>query len=177
MTIRKNQIVWVVAWVGAIVGLDQATKAWVRASIPLHAALLDRPHVAFFRLTYERNTGLVNSFFQDHRWVVLLAPMAATLFLLFLFRYLDPRARIQNTAFALTLGGAIGNMIDRVYWGFVTDFIQVHFHFIPFDFPWKYWPPFNIADSAICCGVVLLALTLHPSKSHEEPSLEKPERA
>lgn len=177
MTTRTRQITYIAAWVGLVIGLDQATKAWVRATIPLHAALLEGPEPAFFRLTYEQNTGLVNSFFQDHRWVVLLAPLVATVFLLYLYRYLDPKSWIQFTAFALALGGAIGNMIDRFVLGFVTDFIQIHFHFVPFEFPWKYWPPFNIADSAICCGIVVLALTLRTPSPGDQPALEKPERA
>lgn len=178
MNERGRQVRYIVAWVAAVVALDQATKAWVRAKISLHAALNEGPELAFFRLTYEQNTGLVNSFFQDHRWVVLLAPVIATAFLLYLSRYLARESWIQNTAFALALGGAIGNMIDRFVFGFVTDFIQIHFHFIPFDFPWKYWPPFNIADSAICTGIIILAFTLHaPRPPQNEPVLEKPERA
>ncbi len=177
MTARKKQILSIVAIVFAIVLLDQGTKAWVRANVPLHAALLNGHEPEFFRITYEQNMGLVNSAFQSTRWIVILAPMAATAFLLYLFRFLDPRAWVQTLAFASVLGGALGNLFDRIYFGFVTDFLQFHFHFIPVNFPWKYWPPFNVADTAICCGVVVLALVLHQTKPEPSATLEKPERA
>jgi signal peptidase II len=173
---RKIQVVAVLAIVLLILLVDQGTKAWVRANVPLHAALM-HSEPAFFRLTYEQNTGLVNSAFQSQRWIVILAPLAATAFLLYLFRYLNPRSWIHTVAFASVLGGALGNLFDRIYFGFVTDFLQFHFHFIPLDFPWKYWPPFNVADTAICCGVVVLALVLHQPKDESAAAPEKPERA
>ncbi len=59
----------------------------------------------------------------------------------------------------MVLGGALGNFIDRLRFGSVTDFLQVHFYFIPFDFPWKFYPAFNLADSAIVMGVIALVFT------------------
>jgi signal peptidase II len=57
-------------------------------------------------------------------------------------------------------GGAVGNnLLDRLIHGSVTDFLQFHFYFVPFEFPWKYYPAFNVADSAICTGVFLLIVT------------------
>jgi signal peptidase II len=174
---RKRQVLIILGLMLVVVVVDQASKAWVRANVPLHAALAHGPDDTFFRLTYAQNRGLVNSAFQDVRWVVVLAPLVATCFLFYLFRYLDPRSWIQTPAFGLVLGGAVGNIIDRLYYGFVTDFIQIHFHFIPFNFPWKYWPPFNVADSAICVGVAVLAVTLLGAAPADAPALDKPKRA
>jgi len=53
----------------------------------------------------------------------------------------------------------LNRMLDRLIHGSVTDFLQFHFYFVPFDFPWKYYPAFNVADSAICVGVFLLIVT------------------
>jgi signal peptidase II len=59
----------------------------------------------------------------------------------------------------MVLGGAVGNFIDRIRLGSVTDFLQFHFYFIPFDFPWKFYPAFNLADTSIVIGVFILVLT------------------
>ena len=88
-----------------------------------------------------------------------VAPMLASLVLLYLYRYLDKTSKLQTLAFGLVAGGAIGNMIDRVRLGTVTDFLQFNFYFVPFDFPWKHYPAFNVADSCICVGVFLLVVS------------------
>lgn len=77
-----------------------------------------------------------------------------------MYRQLDPASRLQAIAYGCVLGGALGNLIDRFRHGSVTDFLQFHFLFIPFDFPWKYYPSFNIADAGIICGIVVLFFTL-----------------
>ena len=76
-------------------------------------------------------------------------------------------------AYGMILGGALGNFIDRIRLGAVTDFFQFHFLFIPFDFPWKYYPAFNIADSGIICGVILLFFTLNTAGTPEETTPEE----
>jgi signal peptidase II len=122
----------------------------------------------FLYITHERNPGLVGGHFAGSRLIALAAPILATLALVFLYKHLNPRSRLQSIAYGLIGGGAIGNLIDRIVRGEVVDFIQVHFYFVPFDFPWKFWPAFNIADMGICTGVFLLIATWHKSSRAEE---------
>ena len=63
----------------------------------------------------------------------------------------------------MIVGGAFGNIIDRILFRSVTDFLQFHFYFIPFDFPWKVFPAFNVTDAAIDVGVVLLIISWNVS--------------
>ncbi|MGI6460981.1 MAG: signal peptidase II [Candidatus Hydrogenedentales bacterium] len=155
---KKRQILWVVAIVCIVVLLDQVSKALVVAYIPEGSeTVLSHPR-EFFWLTHQRNTGLVGGMFRGSVVVPYVAPVFASAVLVYLFRHLDPLSKLQSVAYGLVAGGAIGNLIDRFRLGSVTDFIQVHFYFVPFDFPWKLYPAFNIADSAICVGVAALII-------------------
>ena len=96
----------------------------------------------------------------------------ATAVLVYLFKHLNPLSKLQSVAYGCVAGGAIGNLIDRFRLGSVTDFIQVHFVFVKFDFPWKLYPAFNIADSAICIGVAALIIL-----TWRTPQINSPENA
>ncbi len=113
----------------------------------------------FFYVTHERNPGLIGGKFSHNRAIALAAPLVATGMLGFLYRHLRPASRLQAIGFGAVAGGAVGNVIDRMVRGEVVDFLQVHFYFVPFRFPWKFWPAFNLADVAICFGVILLVIT------------------
>lgn len=163
--VRKKQLAWIASVFLLVLIADQASKMVVMKTI-VHGEVAFKPDT-FFWITHERNEGLVGGMFQGHRVIPFVAPLLATGVLLFLFTNLHPASRIQNTVYAMVAAGAIGNIIDRFCWGFVIDFLQVHFYFVPFDFPWKYYPAFNIADVAICCGVAGLVISWHfmdPSK-------------
>ena len=169
--LRRSQLAWILTTFLMVVLLDQITKAIIIAL--LEPDMLPRREV-FFHFTHQRNEGLVGGTFSDLRAITFLAPMIATLVLIYLFRFLDPRSRLQALAYGMVFGGAIGNIVDRIVHGSVTDFLQFNFHFIPFDFPWKYYPAFNVADSAICVGVVLLVLSWNsatPPKVDAAPTL------
>ena len=108
---------------------------------------------AFFNWTLLHNTGAAFSFLSDaggwQRWVfTAVAVVVSAVILAWLWR-LGPGERAQKLALALVLGGALGNLWDRLTLGYVVDFIQLHYR----DY---YWPAFNIADSAITIGAVLL---------------------
>jgi signal peptidase II len=135
---------------------DQISKAIVRATIEI-----GMPYTGdvFLRFVHHENTGIVGGAFSNIPFVGFIAPAFAFLVLIYLFRHLRQDSLAQAAGYALVLGGALGNMTDRVFFGAVTDFVQVHFYFIPFDFPWKYFPTFNIADACIDIGVVLLLIT------------------
>jgi signal peptidase II len=146
-----------VAWVWLVVSavvivLDWYTKQWVSQSLELY-----RPQEVFswFNITLAHNYGAAFSFLSDaggwQRWFfIVLAVGVSAVLLVWLIR-LPRREWMTGLGLSLILGGAIGNVIDRIRLGYVVDFIDVHFG------GWHY-PAFNIADSAITCGVILLLL-------------------
>ena len=141
----------------AVLVLDQVTKALIRANIELG---LPPRYDVFFHFTHHLNKGVVGGAFRDVVWIPRLAPFLGLLVLVYLFRQLDARSLWQNLAFGLITGGAFGNIVDRLWqdWG-VTDFLQFHFMFLPEWVPWRYYPAFNIADSGVVVGLVLLIIT------------------
>jgi signal peptidase II len=156
MTGRAAQVRWIASIGAAVLVTDQMSKAIVRATVNP-----DTPHHddVFFQWVRHSNPGIVGGMFRDVPLIAYIAPLAALAVLVYLFWHLDAGSRWQATAFGLVLGGAIGNLVDRVRFGGVTDFLQFHFYFVPFDFPWKYFPAFNVADSCIVVGVGLLVIT------------------
>jgi signal peptidase II len=137
----------------AVVFLDQVTKAIVAARIPLHETI---PVIrGFFDLTHVRNTGaafgLFASFSSPAR-ATFLTLVSGAVFLAVLAWALTSAATLTRLqlALALVLGGAVGNLVDRVRFQSVTDFLRFYVD------RWE-WPSFNVADSAISVGVVLLA--------------------
>lgn len=135
---------------GAIVALDQATKALVRAYVPLHES---RSIIAgFLDLTHVQNSGaafgILNAAdFPLKQAVIAVIATAALISIAFYAARLSPHQRMAKFGLALILGGALGNLIDRVTAGYVVDFVDVY---------WKnyhFWA-FNVADSAITVGVV-----------------------
>ena len=152
----RRYLRWLLAAFTAVLVADQVSKAIVIALLEDRPAF--RPDT-FFYFTHQRNEGLIGGAFSGVDWITYSAPIVATLVLIYLYRHLDRDSRLQHVAYGMVLGGALGNFIDRVRLGSVTDFIQVHFYFVPFDFPWKFYPAFNLADSAIVVGVFILVLT------------------
>ncbi|KGQ29940.1 signal peptidase II [Gallibacterium anatis] len=132
--------------------LDLFTKWLVVSRFELYESVNILP---IFNLTYVRNYGAAFSFLADHSgwqkyFFVLIAVVISALLLFWLAK--TPRQKILvNSAYALIIGGALANMTDRLYHGFVVDFL---------DFYWRiyHYPVFNVADIAICVGVGLLIL-------------------
>lgn len=135
---------------GAVVVLDQATKALAESVLTLHQPV---PVLPFFNLLLAYNTGAAFSFLADaggwQRWFFLLLGILVSVGLCVWLARLQATERRLALALALILGGAVGNVIDRFWLGQVIDFIQLYYD------RW-YWPAFNIADSAITVGAVLL---------------------
>ncbi len=152
-----------------VVFSDQVSKAIIRAKLPANDFRFLREEDKFFCFTHQHNRGLVGGMFTGKGVITLAAPILASLVLLYLFKHLDRESRLQSVAYGLVAGGAVGNLVDRFRLGYVTDFLQFHFYFIPFDFPWKRYPAFNIADSAICVGVFFLVVTWHTVKRRNVP--------
>ena len=130
-----------------LVVLDQAVKFWVRASIPLGESIPFLPHI--MDLTYTQNTGAAFSILREHTWLLTLlsAVLVVIVALLVARRFIT--GRLGLVAATLVLAGGIGNLIDRVALGYVTDMFQTTF----MDFA-----VFNVADSCLTIGVVLLVI-------------------
>ncbi len=136
-----------------IVVLDQLTKHWAEASLLYHQLV---PVIeGFFSLTLTYNEGAAFSFLADaggwQRWFfVVLASLIVTVLILWLKR-LPSTAHWTAVALALIVGGAIGNVIDRLVLGHVIDFLLFYYRH------WA-WPAFNLADSAITVGAIIFVM-------------------
>jgi signal peptidase II len=135
---------------------DQLTKQWALARLSPARPIVVIPGLA--DLTLVMNPGVAFGIFAwlppDWRWLVMVFSLAALLLLCSLARRIVPQGgRVGSLALGLVFGGAAGNLLDRWRLGLVVDFIDLH---------WRqyHWPAFNVADSAITVGVVLLAAEL-----------------
>jgi len=130
--------------------LDQASKLTIASSMQLYQSIDIMP---FFKLTYVHNTGAAFSFLSEaggwQRWFFAGLAMAISVVIAVWLTRLKKHETLLAVALALVLGGAIGNLIDRLAYGYVIDFLDVYYQ------SW-HWPAFNIADSAITLGVILM---------------------
>ena len=134
--------------------LDQATKIYISRTMELYSSIVVSRN--FFSITYICNKGAAFSFMAHSPYrlpVLTLVSVIALVAIIVFFRKLRPDQKFTAICLALIFGGALGNLIDRVRLGEVIDFLNVHWY----D---HYWPAFNVADSAICVGVVLLAIDM-----------------
>ena len=152
-------------WLPAVIVIvDQATKALVRARLPEHSSVPVVP--GFLDFTHVRNTGAAFGLFasvDSSIKAILLNSVAVVVFLIvsaYALRSSHKSVRLQ-VGLALILGGAVGNLMDRVRFGYVVDFLD-------FAVSGHHWPAFNVADSAICIGVGLLFLDM--LRNEEEPA-------
>jgi signal peptidase II len=143
------------AWLtiaGLVIVADQLTKFWVESALALGTSIYVWP---VFDLVHVRNTGAAFSFLADgsgwQREFFLLVGTAASVWIVWMLARAGRGQVMFCLALSLVLGGALGNVIDRVRLGAVVDFL--HFHWGP-----HYFPAFNVADSAITCGAALLLL-------------------
>ncbi len=137
---------------GGVVILDQLTKVLVDASLPLYHSVVIIPN--YVQLTHIRNTGAAFGFLAGSQSALrmvffLLVSGVAIACVCYLLKSLRPGQKLLTVSLSLILGGAVGNLIDRLRLGEVIDFIDLHWHDL-------HWPAFNVADSAITIGVALL---------------------
>jgi signal peptidase II len=138
-------------WLSALaIVLDQASKLTVDSTMQLYESI---PLMPYFNLTYVHNTGAAFSFLSEaggwQRWFfAALAFIISAVLSVWLAR-LQKHETLLAIALSLVLGGAIGNLIDRLAYGYVIDFLDIYYN------NW-HWPAFNIADSAITLGVGLM---------------------
>ena len=155
---RKRQridILIFLAGVLGVVGLDRLTKVCFSDFLGINESLAIIK--GFFHFTLVHNTGIAFGLFKDSGSVFVVIPIILTVLLIYniyYYRNTEYLSRLYIVAFSLILGGAIGNLIDRIVLGYVVDFI---------DF--RIWPVFNIADSAITIGAGIILFKCIPSSS------------
>jgi signal peptidase II len=134
--------------------LDQATKLYIARTLPLHTMITVIEN--FFTITYLRNKGAAFGILARSSWRLpffILVSLIAVVVILVVIAKLRDDQKLAAFSLSLIFSGALGNLIDRIRLGEVIDFIYVHWYE-------HYWPAFNVADSAICVGVFLLALDM-----------------
>jgi signal peptidase II len=151
--VTRHTELWIAA---AIIVLDQLTKAIVRAQFELHEGVAVVP--GFFSLTRVHNTGaafgMLNSVDFPFKTAALAMVAAAALAGLAFFASTLPTVQwLSRIGIALIIGGAAGNLIDRISLGYVTDFVDLYWQ------GWHFWA-FNVADAAITVGVALMVLDM-----------------
>lgn len=152
MTRRRSPLGWLFLSI-LILFLDQLSKYLVTQSLQLHEILVLIPGI---NLSLVHNTGAAFSFLRDaggwQRWFfVALGAVVGTVVVIWLSRIERDRHWLLPCSLSLVLGGAAGNLVDRLVHGYVVDFIDVYYS------GW-HWPTFNVADSAISVGAVLLVI-------------------
>lgn len=137
-----------------VVGLDQVSKLWVVSNFRLYESIQLLPSL---NLTYVHNTGAAFSFLSTaggwQRWFFVGIALVATIVLTIWLARLKSNERWMAATLSLILGGAIGNLYDRIAYAYVIDFIDVYYE------TW-HWPVFNVADSAISIGVVMMLVDI-----------------
>lgn len=163
MTSRFGKLPWL--WLSLLVFvLDQASKLYFEGALRLYQQIEIVPGLFSWTLAY--NTGAAFSFLAGEsgwqRWLFALIAVAVSAVLVVWLKRLQAAETWLAIALALVLGGAVGNLFDRVAYGHVIDFILVH---------WQdrwFFPAFNLADSAITVGAIMLALDMFISKKSGE---------
>jgi len=148
-------------WLGLAVVLlvaDQVTKQLILASYQLGDST---PVTGFFNIVRAHNTGAAFSFLAGaggwQRWFFTAVGLGASVFIVWMLRA-HPGQKLFSFALACILGGALGNVIDRLLHGYVVDFLDFHWSFLAGVFPGGHFPAFNVADTAISVGAVALIL-------------------
>jgi signal peptidase II len=159
-----RRLPWLLTISALLLLADRLTKIWVGKHIVLGDAIPIIPHV--LRITHWTNEGAAFSLFADSatpntvRWVLISFSLIAAVVVLVAMVRLGSRITLTTLALALILAGALGNVHDRIAYGSVIDFIEVHI----FTY---HWPDFNVADSSIVVGACLLMLDSLLPKKHE----------
>ena len=137
--------------VAVLILLDQGTKFWALASLkPIHNMTLVE---GFMDLTFVENRGVAFGMFSGQRWFILLLTGIIAVGLIWFYKAMPKKKEYfpLRVSLVMVLSGAIGNIIDRLFRGYVVDF---------FEFTFFEWPVFNVADIYVVVGVTLLALMI-----------------
>lgn len=149
--LRRAWVVLVVATI--IITLDQLTKEWVRMNIPKYGSMIPIPALGeYFVFEHVDNYGAAFGILQNQGMLFVVIAIVVAIAILVYVRYLPTEHNFVRVLLGLQLGGAVGNLIDRINQGFVTDFVKMG---VPGVY---YWPNYNIADSSIVVGVIALGI-------------------
>lgn len=179
MRLHRLALVIVATTALLVVVIDQISKLWVvdNLSVKPSQVLIE----GFLRLRYTRNTGAAFGFFQGGTGLLSVAAIAIVVAIIFSATRMGSSNRLTLLSMGLIVGGALGNLADRLRLGFVVDFIEVYGPRIEIGNSIYTWPVFNAADSAISIGVVLLVATMlfggTPEPRTAPTTLEQPEIA
>jgi signal peptidase II len=137
-----------------VIVLDQVTKIMVLQKMPLYHSISVIP--GFFSLTHVHNPGGAFGFMAQHdspwrHWLFLAAAGIALVMIIYFYHQTPPSHRLFGAALAMIFGGAVGNLIDRLRYGVVVDFLDFYIGYM-------HWPTFNIADSAVTVGVIVFVM-------------------
>lgn len=167
---RTGALLWRYGLALVILILDQATKLWATAQLDYAQPVEVTP---FFNLTLLHNTGAAFSFLSEaggwQTWFFAIVAVAVSLAIVVWLWRLPQQERLQPTALALILGGAVGNLWDRLAQGYVVDFLDFYvgnYH----------WPAFNIADAAIVVGAVIMIWQSFRDPYRRDPHPRDPHR-
>ena len=171
---KQKQPILIAVTIALVVIFDQISKYIIKSTMYLHESIEFMGN--FFKITYIENPGMAFGIQIGSKfWFTFLSIVAATVVLIYLIR-LPNEKFLFRFSLALIMGGAIGNLIDRLLAGRVVDFLDVEFfdislpavNFLFINFPGydlTRWPVFNIADSAVTCGMILIAWQILSQKS------------
>ena len=134
--------------------LDQTSKRLVMAQLVEGQSWDAVPELALFRITHVTNTGAAFGLFPHLSNLFILVALFVIGAIIFYLQHLPDEQWLARIALGLQLGGATGNLVDRLHWGSVVDFIDLNF------WPLQKWPVFNLADTSIVTGVTLLVLLM-----------------
>ena len=147
---------WTLLQLAALsLALDQLTKFVVRQTLEWHHSW---PVYGFFRFTHVQNTGSAFGLFQGNNLPLLIVSLVGVGVLAYIYRTQERPGILMRVSIALMLGGALGNLVDRIWQGHVTDFIDI-----------GPWPVFNLADSSIVVGLAILAWVLVMNREQTAP--------
>jgi signal peptidase II len=154
---RRDARLWLIVIALVVIALDRWTKIWIQHHLTRGSFITVIP--GFFRISHVYNTGAAFSMFAESvspttvRWVLVAFSLVAAVVVMGMIVRVGRRWSATGVALGLILGGAIGNLYDRLVYHYVVDFLAVniyHYH----------WPDFNVADSAIVVGACLLLLEI-----------------
>ena len=172
---RKLGWLWVLIIAAVVVCLDQWTKNLVEANIPLYGQLAPFPNLSqYFNLVHFQNSGAAFGLLRGQAALFIVVAVVVIIVVLVYSRHLAEDSWAMRIALGLQLGGALGNLIDRLtQGGFVTDFLLFS---LPVGNRVYQWPAWNVADASIVVGTILLAILLLRSES-QHAEVQAPEQA
>jgi len=162
--VRPGRLVLVALVAVAVFALDRVTKAWVSENIPLGTA---RPVVGdYVRIVHAQNTGAAFGLLPERTTLLSVLSVLAVLAIVYYYRQIASASWLVSATLGMQLGGAFGNLLDRVTQGYVVDFVDVGVGEV------RFWA-FNVADSSIVVGIFVVTFALW----YEERRVARPKRA